>query len=131
MIAKWQARQGRTESTNQAVSKAAMKGTAMLITVSLVFIFLMGPEAVCRFYVIYAPQYFLHCLLFGFVSLMEYLNHSINGFMYCIVGARFRNELLDILCCRKIRSRRDRTKVSRDSRNVSSPSVTATRSLSD
>ena len=42
MMAKWQARHGGTESTSQALSRNAMKGTAMLITVSVIFILLTG-----------------------------------------------------------------------------------------
>ena len=38
--------QGGTQSTNQALSKSANRGTAMLITVSLAFLILTGPVAV-------------------------------------------------------------------------------------
>ena len=34
---------GTNESTNQALSKSAMRGTAILITVSITFILLTGP----------------------------------------------------------------------------------------
>ena len=38
--------QGGTESTNQALSKSANKGTTMLVTVSMAFLILTGPVAV-------------------------------------------------------------------------------------
>ena len=46
--------QGGTESTNQALSKSANKGTAMLITVSLAFLILTGPVAVIYVITTYA-----------------------------------------------------------------------------
>ena len=58
------------------------------------------------------------------MNILQYLNYNINGVLYCIVGTRFRNELLDTLCWRKTtqvpRNNRDRvghiftTKASRD-----------------
>ena len=33
---------------------------------------------------------------------MQYLNHSINAVLYCIVDSGFRNELIDTLRYRKI-----------------------------
>ena len=46
MVAKWKSKQGGIESTNQSLNKAAMKGTTMLITVSVTFIILTGLTAV-------------------------------------------------------------------------------------
>ena len=82
-----------TESTNQAMSNAAMRGTAILITVSVTFIFLTGPanitSAVTR-----VPNQILMGVLYLFVS----LNHSINALLYCIVGTKFRKEFIQKLC---------------------------------
>ena len=38
MIAKWKNRAGSTESVNQALSKSAIKGSVMLLTISFAFI---------------------------------------------------------------------------------------------
>ena len=45
MMAKRQNCRGGTESVSQALSKSAVKGTVMLVTVSTAFIILMGPRA--------------------------------------------------------------------------------------
>ena len=96
-MAKWHVKQRGTESTNQALSKAAMKGTAMLITVSITFIILTGPTAV-SFMINPINKHPTEEVV---MNLLQYLNHTINGVLYCIVGTRFRNELFNTLCCRK------------------------------
>ena len=85
-----------TESTNQALSKLAMRGTAILITVSLTFIILTASRSIHNAMTTNIDQavaiiYFL----------TQNLNHAMNGFMYCIVGTKFRKELLDLICCGK------------------------------
>ena len=86
-----------TESTNQALAKAATRGTAMVVTVSVTFLILTTPTAVYMvlLYVIDLANYPLYRV---FINFTQYLNHSINGVLYCIVGSKFRNELLKILC---------------------------------
>ena len=93
---KWQNRHGTTESTNQALSKSAMKGTAMLITVSVMFLCLTFPLALS-----YAITLVPDPVMYSLVVLLFYSNHSINGVLYCIVGTRFRQELVKALCCRR------------------------------
>ena len=44
--AKLASKHGGTESTNQALSNAAMRGTAILITVTMTFIILTGPACI-------------------------------------------------------------------------------------
>ena len=102
LMTKWLAKRRGTESTNQALSKAAMKGTAMLITVSVTFIILTGPTAVS--FVIKGEAHPIERIV---MNLLQYLNHSINEVMYCIVGTRFRNELFNALCCRRNISKRE------------------------
>ena len=89
-----------TESTNQALAKSATRGTAMVVTVSVTFIILTAPTAV--------NQALLHVIklrdnpyFFIFMICTQYLNHSINGVLYCIVGTRFRKEFLKIFCRKK------------------------------
>ena len=86
-----------TESTNQALVKSATRGTAMVVTVSVTFILLTAPAGVeyalkSMIDLDSIPEYRV------FVNITMYLNHSINGILYCIVGTRFRNELLKIFC---------------------------------
>ena len=79
--------------TNQALSKAAMRGTAILITVSLTFIILTGPLQIMY---VFNPHYH-NSLGATFFDLMSHLNHAINSVLYCIVGSKFRKELLSFL----------------------------------
>ena len=88
-----------TGSTNQALSKAATKGTAILIAVSITFIILTGPANI-----IYSITIFPHPLLNQFLYFCIVLNHSINGLLYCIVGSKFRKELIYTLCCNRRRA---------------------------
>ena len=82
-----------TESTNQALSKAATRGTAMLLIVSFTFIILTGPTAVILYL-----DLDIHIYVFLVTFLCSALNHAINAVLYCVVGARFRMELFGVLC---------------------------------
>ena len=86
-----------TESTNQALGKAATRGTAMVVTVSITFLLLTAPVGVdnALSHVVRLTQFPFYRL---FMNLTQYLNHSINGVLYCIVGSRFRTELLKLFC---------------------------------
>ena len=96
MMATCKNRSGDTGSTNQALSKSAFKGTVMLITVSIAFIVLTGPVSVI-FFITETPNPYVT----EFVHILPDLNHAINGVLYCVVGSRFRNELINTFCCRK------------------------------
>ena len=94
--AKLAAKRGGTESTNQALGNAAMRGTAILITVTITFLILTVPTNIILsidFSTIPLLEPILYCLVL--------LNHSINGLLYCIVGTRFRKELIATLCCNR------------------------------
>ena len=83
-----------TESTNQALAKSATRGAAMVVTVSVTFLILTVPIALNNalgFRLHFSPVYN------AFMNLAQYLNHSINGVLYCIVGSRFRQEFLTIM----------------------------------
>ena len=86
-----------TESTNQALVKSATRGTAMVVTVSVTFIILTAPTGVA-----YALSRIVQLeeipLYRVFMNLTRYLNHSINGVLYIIVGSRFRLELFKLFC---------------------------------
>ena len=85
-----------SESTSQALSKYALRGTAMVLTVSIMFIVLTTPVAIDQ---ITARKLTPYPLYYVFMVSMQYLNHSINGFLYCIVGTKFRQELCKLLKC--------------------------------
>ena len=91
MAAKWQSRHGGTESVNQGLSKSATKGSAMLLTVSFAFIILTSPIVIAFAITEEPPR-----LIYGITVILQYLNHSINGVLYCITGSRFRQELINL-----------------------------------
>ena len=103
MMAKWQNHGGGTESVSQALSKSAVKGTVMLVTVSTVFIILTGPGAIG--WGVYGDD--IPDMVYGPTILLQYLNHIINAVLYCITGSKFRHELMMGLGCytRKRRSK--------------------------
>ena len=79
--------------TNESVSKSSTRGSVMVVTVSLAFIILTSPRAVDS-----AIGLVISNHPFGnvFAASMWYLNHSINGILYCVVGRKFREELLKV-----------------------------------
>ena len=113
-----------TESTNQALVKAATRGTAMVVTVSVTFLILTAPTAVYSAlpYAIPLPKNRMYQV---FMNVTQYLNHSINGVLYIIVGSRFRNELLKILCRKE---RPDDSSASYSVGNTSVVTISGTRS---
>ena len=94
MVAKWKSSQGGTESVHQALSKSATNGSAMLLTVSFAFIILTSP-IVITYSITEDPPH----LLYGVTVILQYLNHSMNGVLYCISGSRFRQELKNLFNC--------------------------------
>ena len=82
-----------TESTNQALSKSATRGTAMVVTVSVTFLILRAPTAV---HLTINPLGIRFPLYLAFMNLTQYLNNSINGVLYIIVGSKFRKELIEL-----------------------------------
>ena len=92
--AKW-IQSNSTESTDQALSKSATRGTAMVVTVSVTFLILTTPVGLSNalFHVkrlSYIPLYR------AFMNITQYLNHSINGVLYCIVGSKLRRKLINL-----------------------------------
>ena len=95
---------GGTESTSQALSKSATRGTSMLLTVSFAFIILTGPISIIQIWKE------VPLLVFDIMAVLQYLNHGINGILYCITGSRFRNELKKMFLCRKDNHQRSFTR---------------------
>ena len=117
--------QGGTESTNQALSKSANRGTAILITVSVTFLILTTPVS----YVLLTINMKMDPVLNMVFVLMRYTNNSINAVLYCISGSRFRNELMKTfpfrLCRTTTQLRSGSQSVSSLTGNVTSATVTS------
>ena len=103
VLAKWKNRHGGTGSVNQAMSKSAVRGTVMLLTVSFAFIVLTSPVCI-DISVSGLPKTFRTV-----AGILQYLNHSINGVLYCITGSRFRQELKNLFSCNRSRTKRNMT----------------------
>ena len=98
MKAKCQNLLGNTvESTAQALTKYAARGTTMVVTASITFIILTVPVAIDQ---VTGRKLTPYPLYYAFMTSMQYLNHSINGVLYCIVGTKFREEMIKLLKCR-------------------------------
>ena len=93
MLAKWRNRLSGSESVNQALSKSAVKASVMLLSVSFAFIILTAPICYASL-TSDAPS-----MVYGVTVILQYLNHCINGVLYCITGSRFRQELRDLFNC--------------------------------
>ena len=68
----------------------------MVVTVSVTFIILTSPVAIDQ---VMGRKLTPYPLYYAFMTSMQYLNYSINGILYCIVGTKFREELLYIFKC--------------------------------
>ena len=107
--------------SNESVSKSSTRGSVMVISVSLAFIILTTPRVVDNVIKLKFVTTPLRSLV---VVSMQYLNHSINGILYCIFGEKFRNELRKIiLSCRK-KSRSEHCSTSMSS--VTNDTITTT-----
>ena len=82
--------------TIESVSKSSTRGSVMVVTVSLAFLILTSPSAVYSAANLWTASYSIGKLL---VTSMIYLNHSINGILYCIFGQKFRKELFKLINC--------------------------------
>ena len=102
VMAKLRSRNINTASTSQALSKSATRGTAMLLTVSFMFIILTGPNALMN---IIWPDGNSPQLVFIIAGLMLNINYGINWILYCCSAAQFRKELRKLFECHKNRSR--------------------------
>ena len=88
-----------TESTEQALVKSATRGTAMVVTISVTFLLLTAPVGVDNA-LSSIIELQMKPLFEVFMNVTQYLNHSVNGVLYCIVGSRFRSEIFKLLCRR-------------------------------
>ena len=106
---RFSSRQGSTESTSQALSKSTTTGTVMLLTISFVFIILKAPIVVAnRIWTNGTIPQGIFKVLIG----IEYVNHGINGVLYCVSGSRFRTELRNLFHCKKENTNQPNTTMS-------------------
>ena len=83
-------------STSVVVNKSAIRGISTLLLLSITFIILTGPVSIYPTIVSLPSQIVMTALI-----LVQYLNHAVNAVLYCVVGSRFRTELMKtITCCR-------------------------------
>ena len=73
----------------------------MVVTVSVTFIVLTAPVSIDQ---ALGRKLTPFPLYYAFMTSMQYLNHSINGVLYCIVGTKFREEMVKLLKCQRKRS---------------------------
>ena len=117
---------GTTESTNQALSKSAMRGTAILITVSFTFLLFTSPATI-----VFSITNYPNPIVTVITYVLMCMNHSINAILYCNVGSRFRQEVLRMLGCGKENNQRKGVPVIKAESSVyTSDSATFTTTLS-
>ena len=101
-----------------------------MITVSLTFIVLTGPLQIA-----YAFHYtYDNELGAAIIELMNHFNHAINSVVYCVVGSKFRKELIVLLSFSKRRLEQTRVglgKVKEESRSTATSINTSKNSTSD
>ena len=93
LVVKYRSKYQNNEAVNQGISKSAVKGAMMLVSVSFTFIILTTP--ICIFFFGLVPSSEMIRMISG---IMSTLNHSINGFLYCLFGSKFRKELIKLVC---------------------------------
>ena len=105
--------------TNQSVSKSSTRGSVMVVTVSLAFILLTSPRTVDSAIKLYISTHPFGRLV---IITLQYLNHGINGILYCLLGGKFREELLKVMSfCRNNRMHSNST----SSNSVTTDTITA------
>ena len=86
----------RAQSTQGSGIKGQHSMTIILIAVSITYIILSFP--ICVYFLIPGWNYKLETLYY--VGLFcQYLNHSINFYIYLLTGSRFRAELKSLFWC--------------------------------
>ncbi len=92
-------------------ANATQSLTIMLIAISIVFLFTTTPVSIYFLGLHIWPrttpkQQFETQVAYSSLNLLYYFNAVLNFFMYCISGARFRQALIAILCCRDVAPRK-------------------------
>ena len=93
LILKFRSKSQSNLPLNQGLSKSAVRGAVLLVSVSITFIILTTPLCLFLFHLIPSSE-----SVETVVFIMATLNHSINGFLYCLFGSKFRKELFQLVC---------------------------------
>ena len=107
-------RMSHSNHSNKSVTKDSQSMTAMLISISLLFVITQTPAVVTsilRNSLSNEPRSKEYLMTFNVVSsfwkLLRVFNNVLNFLCYCISGTRFREELVlmlkDVKCCKRIR----------------------------
>ena len=94
----------RKQMSVETKSKDAESMTAMLISISLLFLVTQVPAIVVgmvkrKMEDVSRSEEFLHSLYLidGITKLLKWANHALNFFCYCIAGKKFRQELVTMV----------------------------------
>ena len=93
------------KTTVQEKRKKASSMNAMFLSVSIVFLILLTPAilhyATSAYWVKTPGQQATSTLITAIFETLSYANHSVNFFVYCLTGKRFRREFLALLRFKK------------------------------
>ena len=98
--------QSVTQMKQRLRKNAENQLTVMLLLVTTLFLVLMIPSCARYLYFTYinrnTPEKQANAMLFYYISSRLFFTKSgINFFLYCISGKRFREDLKEILCCKR------------------------------
>ncbi|XP_076449107.1 uncharacterized protein LOC143285598 [Babylonia areolata] len=101
----------RLTTATSSTTSSSLRMTVMLLTVSFTFLLTTFPMNVCVIASAFwnqQPGDAAHMarfqLVFTVAELLMYVNHSVNFFLYCAAGHKFRSEMRRIVCGRNSRS---------------------------
>nr|KAI8761976.1 FMRFamide receptor [Biomphalaria glabrata] len=102
---------GHTSRVRRSKMSESQRLTVLLLTVSFMFILLTLPNNILLICTRVWNQYQKDIesskyLARTFTELLMYINHSINFFLYCATGNKFRQQILDLFRCQHRRQRR-------------------------
>ena len=94
------------DTRQKTLKNAENQLTIMLLLVTTLFLILLCPTYFRFIYMAFAKrdtpsEYAKSMLIYQITSKLYTSNSGINFFLYCISGQKFRNDLQEILCCRR------------------------------
>nr|AKQ63062.1 orphan G-protein coupled receptor 57 [Platynereis dumerilii] len=99
--------QSNMPDTRSRAQESSIKLTIMLLTISFAFLLTTLPMNIALIGTAFYNQYHkdLHImtkfkLIRTITELLMYVNHSMNFYLYCATGQKFRHELVSLLCHR-------------------------------
>ena len=91
--------QRATMHAEGTTTKSTLTGmTSMLISVSVVFLILTTPYSVFIIFAIAQGRLIVNLLYISYI--LQALNHSINLWLYCLTGTKFRKEFIAMIQCK-------------------------------